>query len=278
MLIEEEIMDNNNFEYVRKFLRDETAIILDPTKEYLVECRLSPISKELGFKSLDELITAFKASPKEEIKLKIIDAMTINETFFFRDIHPFEALKTQIIPAIIAKKDSKKLDIWCAASSSGQEPYTIAMILKDLAPQLLNWSINIIASDISEKMLMKAKSGVYNQLEVNRGLPLIYLAKYFEKKGSEWQINQEIRNMVKFEKINLMNRWTLPSMDIVFMRNVLIYFDSDTKKDIIKRVEEILNPSGYLFLGGAETTMGINNQFERVGIEKVPCYQLTKKH
>ncbi|WP_133137767.1 CheR family methyltransferase [Legionella rowbothamii] len=267
-------MDNNNFEFIRQFIKAETAIVLEPTKEYLVECRLTPISKELGFASLDELIHAFKRQPREEIKLKIIDAMTINETLFFRDIHPFELLKTKIFPELKAKKSNKKVDIWCAAASSGQEPYTIAMILKELSSQFQGWSINIIASDISEKMLAKAKEGLYNQMEVNRGLPLTYLTQFFEKKGPNWQINKEIRDMVTFQKINLINPWAIPKMDLVFMRNVLIYFNIDTKKEIVKRVEATLNPEGYLFLGGAETTIWINNQFVRVGIDKFPCYQL----
>jgi chemotaxis protein methyltransferase CheR len=271
-------MDNNNFEFIREFLKNETAIVLDPTKEYLVESRLTPLSKELGFSSLDALISSFKSTPSENIKLKIIDAMTINETLFFRDIHPFEVLKNKILPEIIAKKGEKKLEIWCAAASSGQEPYTIAMIIKDLEMHLAGWVINIIGSDISEKMLSKAKNGIYNQLEVNRGLPLTYLAKHFQKKGSEWQISQEIRDMVQFQKINLMKPWAIPKMDLIFMRNVLIYFSVETKKEIVQRVENTLHPSGYLFLGGAETTMGINDQFERAGIDKVPCYQLKIKH
>lgn len=270
-------MDNSNFEFIRKFMKDETAIILDQSKEYLVESRLTPVSKELGYASLDDLIKEFKGRPKEETKLKIIDAMTINETLFFRDIHPFEALKTKILPELIAKKADKKLNIWCAAASSGQEPYTIAMVLKDFDMHLKGWTINILASDISEKMLLRAREGKYNQLEINRGLPLTYLAKFFEKNGADWQISKEVRDMVKFQKINLMNSWTMPRMDLIFMRNVLIYFNVETKKDIVKRVEETLFPSGYLFLGGAETTMGINNNFERLGIDKVPCYQLKTK-
>ena len=151
------------------------------------------------------------------------------------------------------------------------------MILKEISTQLSDWKVNIVASDISEKMLSKAKEGIYNQLEINRGLPINYLAKYFEKNGSNWQISKEIRDMVKFEKINLMRSWNIPKMDLVFMRNVLIYFDVDTKKNIVQRVEKTLHPLGYLFLGGAETTLGISNEFVRVGIDKVPCYQLKLK-
>ena len=269
-------MNNNDFEFIRKFIKDQAAIILEPGKEYLVESRLTPIAKESGFPSLDGLINEIRLRPTDDLKLKIIDSMTINETLFFRDIHPFEVLKNTILPELISKKSDRKLNIWCAAASSGQEPYTIAMILKEHSEKLKNWNINFIASDISMKMLAKAKDGVYNQLEVNRGLPTSYLIKYFEKKGADWQIKKEIRDTVNFQKINLMNPWSISGMDLVFMRNVLIYFNVETKKEIFKRIENTLHADGYFFLGGSETTIGINNEFERIGVNKVPCYKLKK--
>lgn len=270
-------MNSIDFEFIREFIKKQAAIVLEPGKEYLVESRLNPIAKEAGFSSLEGLISEIRCKPADELKLKIIDALTINETLFFRDVHTFDTLKDNIIPGIIAKKtNDKRLNIWCAASSSGQEPYTIAMILKEHAAPLKDWTINFIASDISEKMLERAKAGIYNQLEVNRGLPLPYLVKYFEKSGSNWQIKKEIRDMVKYQKINLMNPWLLPTMDLIFMRNVLIYFNLETKKNIFERVEKILHPTGYLFLGGAETTLGVGNEFERIGINRVSCYQLKK--
>ncbi len=270
-------MNNTDFEFIRQFIKTEAAIVMEPGKEYLVESRLMPIAVEEGLVTLEALVKEMKFKPTESLKLKVIDALTINETLFFRDIHPFEVLKNEILPAVLVKKQKeKRLNIWCAASSSGQEPYTIAMILKDQWSSLEGWTINFIASDISDKMIGRAKEGIYNQIEVNRGLPMPYLLKYFQKVGANWQIHKEIRDMVKFQKINLMNSWTLPTMDFVFMRNVLIYFNVETKKDVFERVEKTLDPEGYFFLGGSETTLGISNRFERIGINRVPCYQLKK--
>ncbi|CAM3030511.1 CheR family methyltransferase [Legionella worsleiensis] len=269
-------MNTTDFEFIRKFINEQAAIVLEPGKEYLVESRLTPLAKESGFSSLDELINEIKFRPTEELKMKIVDSITINETLFFRDIHPFEILKKTILPELVSKKTNKTLNIWCAAASSGQEPYTIAMILKELKDSLGNWSINFLASDISDKMIARAKKGVYNQLEVNRGLPAPYLVKYFDKKGSDWQIKDEIRSMVNFQKLNLKNPWSIRQMDLIFMRNVLIYFSVETKKEIFKRVSATLHPDGYFFLGGSETTLGISTDFERIGIDKVPCYKLKK--
>lgn len=270
-------MSDLNFDYLRRFIKEHAAIVIDPGKEYLIEARLGPVAKELGFLSVDALLSEMKVKPTDKIKSKVIDAMTTNETFFFRDIHPFDLLKNHVIPDLVEKKQrEKKLNIWCAAASSGQEPYTIAMVLKDHEAALKGWTINFIASDLSEKMLEKAKLGIYNQLEVNRGLPMPYLVKYFDKVGASWQLKKEIRDMISYQKINLMNQWQVTGMDLIFMRNVLIYFDLDTKKDIFKRLETVLNPPGYLFLGGAETLLGISDEFKRIGINKVPCYQLKK--
>ncbi len=270
-------MSTSNFDFLRSFIKKEAAIIIEPGKEYLVDARLTPLVKEFGLGSVDELLEQMRTKPTEIMKHRIVDAMTTNETFFFRDIHPFDLLKNHVLPDLIAKKQKeKKLSIWCAAASSGQEPYTIAMILKDYEQQLKGWTIEFIASDLSEKMLVRSKEGIYNQLEVNRGLPMPYLVKYFEKVGTNWQLKQDIREMISFRKINLMHDWKLGSMDLIFMRNVLIYFDIETKKDIMKRVERILLPHGYLFLGGSETMLGITEDFKRIGINKVPCYQLGK--
>ena len=199
-------MNNASFEFIRKFIKEQTAISLDPDKGYLVEGRLNPIAKKAGFSCLDDLITEIKLRPTHELKLNVIDAMTTNETLFFRDVHPFEYLKKEILPNLIAKQEHvKRLNIWCAASSGGQEPYTIAMLLNEHIDSLKGWTIDFIASDISEKMIEKAKAGIYNQLEINRGLPTSYLINYFSKVGADWQINEEIRNMVKYQKINLMS-------------------------------------------------------------------------
>lgn len=268
-------MNINDFEFVRKFIKDQAGIVLDSDKMYLVEARLNPIAKEVGLSSLEDLIHEIKFKTAHDIKLKMIDALTTNETLFFRDTHPFEALKNTVLPEIISRKQNeKKLNIWCAAASSGQEPYTIAMILNEHKDKLKDWNINFVASDISETMLEKAKAGIYNQFEVNRGLPVNYLFKYFDKDGDHWQIKKEIRDMIDFKKINLTKPWTMSGMDLIFIRNVLIYFSIDTKKDILQRLEKTLHPEGFCFLGGTETTLGINNRFERAGINNLPCYKL----
>lgn len=268
-------MNNSDFQYIQSFIKNHTAIVLDTGKDYLVESRLSPIAKEYGLHSVDNLVATFKEKPTDDLKLKIIDAMTTNETLFFRDIHPFELLKEKILPELINKRGKKRvLSIWCAAASSGQEPYTIAMLLKELGYALNGWTIEFIASDISEKILAKAREGVYSQLEVNRGLPMPYLLKYFDKEGAGWRIKQELRDMVHYRKINIINSWPISNVDIVFMRNVLIYFDLETKKEIFNRLTTTLARDGYLFLGGSETVLGITNQFERANFNRVSCYQL----
>lgn len=268
-------MNNNDVEFIQKFIKNHSAIVIGPGKEYLIESRLIPIAKELSIPSVEALINELRIRPTEPLKLKVIDAMTTNETLFFRDIHPFDLLKNTIIPELITKREKqKKLTIWCAAASSGQEPYTIAMILNEFSEQLKGWTITFVASDISEKILEKAKAGLYSQLEVNRGLPVPYLVKYFDKEGANWRIKKELRDMINYQKINITSTWPLFSVDLVFMRNILIYFDIETKKDIFKRLEKVLVKDGYLFLGGSETILDINNEFERITFGKVPCYKL----
>lgn len=271
-------MNEQDYKFIQQFIKDKAAIIIDAGKDYLIESRLTPVTKEAGLQSIEELVALMRKSPSDRLAHKVIDAMTTNETLFFRDMHPFELLKTKIIPELlISRAAQKKLVIWSAASSSGQEPYTIAMIFKEMQaqmPQLALWDISIIASDLSEKILAKAQEGVYSQLEVNRGLPLNFLVKYFEKRETQWCIKDDIKRMVKFQKVNLMHPWPIKYADVIFLRNVLIYFDVETKKDIFKRLERVIARDGYLFIGGSETVLGLNSGFERVGVDRVPCYKL----
>ncbi|MFC3909606.1 CheR family methyltransferase [Legionella dresdenensis] len=270
-------MTNDDFDYIKLFIKNHAAIVLEKGKEYLVQARLTPIAKEYGMTSVDALIQELKNKPTELLKQKIVDAMTTNETLFFRDSHPFELLKNVVIPKLVeSKMKEKKLVIWCAAASSGQEPYTIAIILKELEPLLQGWTIKFVASDIAENMLTRAKEGIYSQLEVNRGMPLPYLLKYFEKEGNAWRIRKELRDMIEYKKVNIVKEWPLSQVDIVFMRNILIYFDLETKKEIFKRLSTIMTRDSYLFLGGSETLLGLNCDFERLGVDRVPCYQLKK--
>lgn len=265
-----------DFDFVSKLLRAECAIVLEKGKEYLVESRLAPICRDKGFPTLEGLVAALKGNADSGLKQQVVEAMTTNETSFFRDIEPFENLRKVILPEIIEKRTaSRTLNIWCAASSTGQEPYSIAMLLREHFPQLNDWKISFIASDISQEVLARAKSGRYSQLEVNRGLPVTYLVKYFKKEGTDWFINEDIRKMIRFEAINLVKPFSIISdIDLVMIRNVLIYFEVDIKKNILAKIRKIMKPDGFLLLGAAETTLNLDDNFIRRAVGKGSCYVL----
>jgi chemotaxis protein methyltransferase CheR len=266
-----------DFNYVREFVYQKAAIVLEDGKAYLVESRLQPLAKREGFASLAEFVGKLRAQPTNGLHWNVVEAMTTNETYFFRDVHPFELLKKQVFPELIKKLAvEKQINIWCAAASSGQEPYTIAMVIRENFPELASWKINFICSDISKEMLERCREGCYTQLEVNRGLPAPLLIKYFQKIGTEWKIKEDLRKMIDLRQINLAQSWpVLPQMDIVFIRNVLIYFDLETKKGIMARLRRVLKPDGFLFLGGAETTINIDETFKRTHVDKSAYYQVT---
>lgn len=249
--------------------------MLEPSKSYLIESRLNPVARDNGIDTLDELVRALQRPGAQKLTQQVVEAMTTNETSFFRDLHPFDALRQQIIPELIEKRSKDRtITIWSNACSSGQEVYTIAMVLRENFPELQGWKVKLIASDLSTQILDKAKQGIFNQTEVNRGLPMPLLLKNFEKKGLGWQIKEEIRKMVEFKVVNLIEPFpVMQSPDIVFLRNVLIYFAPETKRDILNKVRKIMKPDGFLFLGGAETTMNLNVAFERVQIGKAVCYK-----
>ncbi len=250
-----------DFQYIRNLIYKSAAIVLEDGKAYLVESRLQPVARRHGFASLNEMIAKTRHESLNGMQWNIVEAMTTNETYFFRDVHPFEMLRGSILPELIKRRAAQRqLNLWCAAASSGQEPYTIAMILREYFPELSTWKINFLASDVSKEMLARCREGCYSQLEVNRGMPAPLLVKYFQKIGMEWQIKEELRRMIDWRQINLAQPWpALPVMDIIFMRNVLIYFDLQTKKGIMGRVSKLLKPDGYLLLGGAETTLNIDD-------------------
>jgi chemotaxis protein methyltransferase CheR len=212
------------------------------------------------------------------LQRKIVEAMTTNETSFFRDFHPFEALRKSILPELITKRaSSRELNFWSAACSSGQEPYSLALLLQENFPSLTGWSVRIIATELSAEMLVRAREGRYSQLEVNRGLPASLLVKYFQQHGSDWQIREDVRRKVEFQFLNLADPWPLlPPMDVVLMRNVLIYFGLDTKKKILGRVRQLLKLDGFLFLGGAETTFNLDDTFERAQFDRTICYRVLR--
>jgi chemotaxis protein methyltransferase CheR len=268
-------LNSNAFEYICNLVREKSAIVLEPSKTYLVESRLNPVARANGLASIEDLVDALHKPNSTKLTQAVIEAMTTNETSFFRDLHPFEALKTTILPALIAARSRDRvLNIWSNACSSGQEVYTIAMLLNDNFPEIGAWKVRLIASDLSTQILDKAREGVFNQTEVNRGLPLPMLLKYFQKNGQTWQIKVDVRKMVEFRQVNLVEAFPhLPPMDIVFLRNVLIYFAPETKRDILIKVKKVMRPDAVLFLGGAETTMNLDVPFAREQVGKATVYK-----
>jgi len=268
-------LNTHTFDFISKLIRTKAAIVLEPTKAYLVESRLNPVARDNGFDSLEKLVSELQRPGSQKLTQQVVEAMTTNETSFFRDLHPFDALKQQILPELIEKRSKERtLTIWSNACSSGQEVYTIAMIIREHFPELLNWKLKLIASDLSTQILDKARQGTFNQTEVSRGLPMPLLIKNFVKNGLTWQIKEDIRKMVDFRVINLVESFPImPTPDIVFLRNVLIYFAPEMKRDILNKVRKVMKPDGFLFLGGAETTMNLNVAFERTQIGKAVCYK-----
>lgn len=253
-----------DFDFLRAFVYANSAIVLDPGKEYLVTSRLGPVAQKEGLGGVDELVRQLRRAPPERLRKRVIDAMTTNETSFFRDMHPFETLRTEILPRVIAKRsptNDKPITIWSAAASSGQEAYTIAMVMREHYPDR---PVRILASDLSTEILDRAKAGVYSQVEVNRGLPAPKLFKWFEPDRHGYRVRDELRTMVEFFQLNLVGPWPfLPQMDVIFLRNVLIYFDQDTKRAILAKMRRQLG-DGYLVLGGAETTLNLDDNLEIV--------------
>jgi len=268
-----------SFAYLQGLLLRRTGTVLEAGKEYVVEARLHGLSLAEGFRSVSALLEGLQTE-EESGKLhgKVAEAMLNGETSFFRDLYPFEAMREILLPEVIAKREATRLlHIWCAAAASGQEAYSIAMLLLEHFPQLAGWRIRLIASDVSETMLARARAGVFNQMEVNRGLPARLMLKYFECVGAEWRIHPHVRQMVEFQHINLAAPWpSLPQMDFIFLRNVLLYFNLETRKSILTNVGRTLRPEGYLFLGGGETSLITDRSFESVRTGKAVCYRIRK--
>jgi len=267
-----------DFDYVREMVYDHSAIVLNPGKEYLVESRMQPLINQQGLDSIAALVAALRSKPYSNLHKDVIEAMTTNETSFFRDMHPFEAVRKNIFPEMMkSRANTRALHIWCGACSSGQEPYSLAMLIREHFPMLNSWKVNITASDLSDEILAKARQGCYGPLEVNRGLPAPLLVKYFERHGTEWKVKDILRDMITFHQMNLTGVWdVMPHLDMVMLRNVLIYFDQDTKRSILGNIRRLLKPDGYLFLGSAETTFNIDDAFERVMLGRAVAYRLKK--
>ncbi len=251
-----------DYDYLQKLLKDRSGLMLSAEKKYLLESRLLPLARKIGVPGISELVARMKAGG-EALILEVVEAMTTNETFFFRDKTPFDHFKDTVIPELLqARAARRSLRIWCAAASTGQEPYSLAMILKDMAGVLAGWRIDIVATDLSPEVLEKSRSGLYTQFEVQRGLPIQLLVKHFTQVGAMWQLNADTRSLVQFRQFNLLQDFTsLGKFDVIFCRNVLIYFDQATKTDIFGRMMKVNERDGYLFLGAAETVVGLTDKY-----------------
>ncbi|MDE2376920.1 protein-glutamate O-methyltransferase CheR [Bradyrhizobium sp.] len=262
------------YEYLRKFLRDHSGLDLSADKQYLIESRLLPLACKAGLSGIGELVQKLQGAGSGALVTSAVEAMTTNETFFFRDKVPFDHFRDTIMPEVLkARAGRKSVRIWCAAGSTGQEPYSLAMCLKEMGAMLGGWRVEIIATDLSQEVLEKSKAGIYSQFEVQRGLPIQMLMKYFKQTGETWQINPELRAMVQHRQLNLLHDFSqLGTFDIIFCRNVLIYFDQETKINIFNRLARQIEPDGFLVLGAAETVVGLTDAFrpvaERRGLYK----------
>ena len=263
----------DNYSFLQRFIHQQSGIVIDAGKHYLLESRLVPILRQEGLSSLNDLCALLRATASPPVRRQVVEALTTNETLFFRDAMVFEALQRNIFPEMIRlRAQSKTLRIWSAASSSGQEAYSIAMLLFEMG--LSDWNLRIVGADLNEKILERARGGRYTQLEVNRGLPVNYLMKYFRRKGLEWEIAEAVRSRVEFRQLDLrQNIAKLGKFDLVLCRNVLIYFDVPTKREILRQVRSILAPDGLLLLGAAETTINIDESFVRKSFGKAILYQ-----
>lgn len=258
-------MRPEDFDFIAQILKKRSGLVISRDKLYLLESRLLPLARRLGIDSMGALVASIRQRPDETLLRDITEAMTTNESFFFRDTHPFEQFRTHTLPALLKSRASQKhIRIWCAAASTGQEPYSLAMILREEAFKLTGWRVEIVATDLSREVLERARQGIYNQFEVQRGLPPAMLNKYFSKTGDNWQISAEIRSMVTYREFNLLNSMMgLGKFDIIFCRNVLIYFDQETKGMVLNNIARLLPSDGYLYLGGTETILGVTNAFKQ---------------
>jgi chemotaxis protein methyltransferase CheR len=256
-------MTVTDFDFICQILRQRSGLVLGNDKAYLLESRLLPVARKYRLASFEDLVRLIRSKGDEAVIKDVVEAMTTNESFFFRDTKPFDQFKQIVLPTLMAARPNKQIRIWSAACSSGQEPYSLSMILSEMSAQLAGWRIEIVGTDLSTEILDRAKEGIYSQFEAQRGLPISLLVKYFTQAGDRWQINQKIRSMVQYREFNLLNDpRSLGRFDVVFIRNVLIYFDQATKGKILNGIAGLMPDDGFLFLGGAETVLGITDRFQ----------------
>ncbi len=256
-----------DYDFLRRCLKERSGVVLSADKQYLVESRLLPVARKAGLAGVSELVAALKGSHADALMTAVVEAMMTNESFFFRDKIPFDNFRSMLLPALIAARwASRVIRIWCAAAAAGQEPYSLAMSLKEMERDITGWRIELLATDLSNEVLEKARLGLYSQFEVQRGLPIQLLIKYFTQVGDTWQIAPDIRAMVKYRQLNLLSDFShLGMFDLIFCRNVLIYFDQQTKIDLLDRLARIVAIDGYLVLGAAETVVGLTDSFKIAG-------------
>lgn len=254
----------NDFDLYRDLLKEKSGLTLTPDKSYLLDSRLTPVARKHNFPNLEGMTMALRVMPPPELIKDVVEAMTTNETSFFRDTKPFDQFRDVVVPHLVKTRGSaRRARIWCAAASTGQEPYSLAMVIKECTAKLPGWNIEIVATDIDTAVLETAKKAEYSQFEVQRGLPIQMLMKYFEQKGDRWHVKNEIKSMVKYQFFNLLSpMFSLGKFDVIFCRNVLIYFDRETKAAVLNNMAGLLPDDGFMFLGGAETVLGITDTFK----------------
>lgn len=260
------MIQERDFDILRQILQEESGHSLGKGKEYLVERRLEPVAQSLSFPDIAALIRHLGRTRDPRTTKLVCEAMTTNESLFFRDQKPFDLMKNRLIPELIrARAGQRKLRIWSAAASTGQEAYSIAMTLSEHFPQLRGWSVEILGTDYSQSVVARAREGQFNHFEVQRGLPITMLMKYFTQEGESWRVKDELKRDITFKEGNLLQSFRhLGPFDIVFCRNVLIYFDTETKRDVMERIAQVMTPDGYLFLGASETVFGITDTLRSV--------------
>lgn len=268
-------MTPSEYDYLRGYLKQQSGLVLTAEKQYLIESRLMPVARKTGLGTISAVVAKMKEPGQSSLCEAVVEAMTTNESFFFRDKTPFEHFTDTMLPKMLeARARDRRLKIWCAAASTGQEPYSLAMCLKEAEAKLAGWRVEIVGTDLSNEVLDKARAGVYSQFEVQRGLPINHLLKHFTQNGDTWQISSSLRSMVQYRKLNLLENFSsLGQFDIVFCRNVLIYFDNATKIDILGRIAKMMPPDGFLVLGAAETVVGLTDAFKPM-TDKRGLYQI----
>ena len=271
------VIGEAEFQYLRDLIREKSGIELDDKHQYLVESRLPPVAGQHGLDDVTAVVLRLLQTNDKDLEVDVIDAMTTNETSFFRDHHPFTELTNHVIPELLeARAPGHPLTIWCAASSSGQEPYTLAMLLNEGFPELVrDKQIRILATDLSRTMVKRTAEGRYSQFEVNRGLPAKLLLTYFEQEGRDWLVRKDLRDLIQTDVLNLLGSWpSVPRCDLVLLRNVLIYFSLETKQEILRRIRtNVLRPGGYLMLGSSEMLINVDDKYEKCRRDNSSCYR-----